>query len=62
MSKNFKNRIDYINIQAYGLGKIKTKSLECGHSIEINSTNHDCDDDEDFDEIVNKEKRLYKRI
>ena len=60
MSKNFKNRIDYINIQAYGLGKIQTKELDCAQSVDLNQ--NDSQDEEDFDSIRNKEKRLFKRI
>ena len=63
MSKNFKNRSDYINIQAYGLGKIQTKEHDCGHFDIIESEkDNDSEEEKHFSEMANKEKRLYKRI
>jgi len=49
-----------VNIGAYGIGKITVDAN--GHSSTEKKQGDSSDSEADFDDIINKEKRLYTKI
>jgi len=67
MASKFQNRVDYIDIHAYGLGKVKIEH-EHGQHKDTNNP-HDKKEEEDFqkdqdtiDKNANQERRMYEKI
>ena len=61
MSQRFQNRVDYVSIAAYGIGKVTVQDFEQTGGAAVSEDSSD-DEEDEFGNYSNKEKRLYTKI